>query len=163
MGLCDLRQTQATAHWLEREECHAVIDGLRLYVRAVEHDYDRLKASDHWSLEWNGAEHRIEEDVAAGRISTVRYLMWHEEKTGEVVQTTDSFADALEKYGIAVRVSDAEADAAGKRNRQRAGGWMDDERWKSFTGNYRRVRTALSSKRQTQKPLTSGTRAAVAA
>ena len=123
-----------------------MLDAMKMGLRAMEAD-PSLAGADHWEVGWDEAKNRAEAEIEAGDLAVVRYLMDHENPRGTVLQTTKTAADTLERYGIAVRVSEEEAVAYGRRQRQISGGWMDDPKWKSFTGNFRRLLVAGAVRR----------------
>lgn len=130
-------------------EATHIINGVWLYFAARELDGKGKESGDEWGLDWTEAEDNAEAEMAEQRFAAVRYRMdYGQHASGEIGQTTITAAKTLEKYGIALRVSDAEAEAYGHKARLASGGWMDDPAWRQFTGNYNRVRFAEALKRR---------------
>lgn len=126
---------------LEIEACSTIVHAL--CGRTVDESKEHMNRNADY-FDYNYDKERSDYTGDPDDFCYVRFVKFVEPDmhVGYVMATSNAVADKWEHHAQAKRITEDEAQAYADRQKQIAGKWMDDPKWRSFTGNYRRVRTA---------------------
>lgn len=152
LSLCERANERAMAHKMDLSR---VFYGARAVVAFTfqticrRRSYkEHLETGDELKLDMTAAVQSLEADVAAGDVCYVRILdLIHTGATElfQIMRVTNATARGI-CPAFAERVDESEARKWSRVVGARKGRWMDDQRWRAFAGNFRKVRTALALK-----------------
>lgn len=151
LSLCERANERAMAHKMDLSR---VFYGARAVVAFTFQTIFRRSFKEHresgdkLDLDMTAAVQSLEADVAAGDVCYVRILdLIHTGATElfQIMRVTNATARGI-CPAFAERVDESEARKWSRVVGARKGRWMDDQRWRAFAGNFRKVRTALALK-----------------